>query len=245
MRDLILKFFAKLLGHATPYIFSRFRFLYKKHFSGDFFSQNGLDKQLEKYVNYNDGFYVELGANDGVAYSNSLYFELRRNWKGILVEPSPNNFLLCKERRSQKNNVFCNACVSFDYKEKYVDIKYANLMSISENLELDVLSKDSHINSGKKFLRGSETVFSFGAIAKTLNSILLESNAPFVIDFLSLDVEGAELEVLKGIDFDKFSFKFILLEVRNLERMISFLEPKGYILKKQCAVHDYIFEYVK
>ena len=77
---------------------------------------------------------------------------MKRNWRGVLVEPVPHNFLLCKEQRSSENSIFCNACVSFDYKHKYVDMKYANLMSISENLELDLEYKDVHIQSGEKFL---------------------------------------------------------------------------------------------
>ncbi len=167
---------------------------------------------------------------------------MKRNWRGVLVEPSPHNFLLCREQRSNKNAIYCNACVSFDYKEKYVDIKYANLMSVSENLDLDLADKDAHIESGKRFLTNAETVFTFGAVARTLNSLLEEANAPHVIDFLSLDVEGAELEVLKGINFEQFSFKYILIEVRDLNRMKEFLGGRSYILEKQFSVHDYLFK---
>ena len=134
--------------------------------------------------------------------------------------------------------------MSFDYKEKYVDVQYANLMSISENLDLDLDNKSQHIQDGKKFLTENETVFSFGAIATTLTSIIEKSNAPREIDFLSLDVEGAELEVLKGIDFEKYSFKYMLIEVRDLKRMESFLDKKGYVLKEQFSEHDYLFEHV-
>jgi len=212
---------------------------------GGHFSINQLDRQLEEYVNYDDGFFVELGANDGVSQSNSLYFEVKRNWRGVLIEPSPHNFLLCKEQRSNKNHIFCNACVSKDYKEKYVDIRYANLMSISQNLELDLNDKDAHIQSGEKFLSNSEEVFSFGAVAATLNSLLKKSNAPKEIDFLSLDVEGAELEVLKGIDFDEFTFKYMLIEVRDINRMENFLNNYGYKLEKQFSSHDYLFSKIQ
>ena len=118
-------------------------------------------------------------------------------------------------------------------------------MSISENLELDLEDKDAHIQSGKKFLSSTEDVFSFGAVAETLTSILEKSNAPKEIDFLSLDVEGAELEVLKGVDFDRFSFKYMLIEVRDIKRMESFLHQYGYILEKQFSPHDYLFKHIK
>ena len=243
MKQIIKKAAKKVLGSASHSVFRRLNFLNRK-FKGGYFSINQLDKKLEKYVDYDGGFYVELGANDGVAQSNSLYFETKRNWSGVLVEPSPHNFLLCKELRSKKNCIFCNACVSFNYKEKYVDIKYANLMSISENLDLDIEDKSAHIESGKQFLAGTETVFAFGAIATTLNSLLERANAPKVIDFLSLDVEGAELEVLKGINFEQFSFKYMLIEVRDLKRMESFLIDRGYVLEEQFSSQDYLFKRV-
>ena len=243
MKTLIKKLLTALLDFATLSNFRSISFFRNKS-KGVYFSLNSLDKQLEKYVDYDNGFYVELGANDGVNQSNTLYFEMKRNWKGVLVEPTPHNFILCRERRSNKNKIFCNACVSFDYKDKYVDIKYANLMTISENLDLDLDNKEAHIEAGSKHLTEAETTFSFGSIAATLNYLLEKANAPSVIDFISLDVEGAELEVLKGINFEQFSFKYMLIEVRDLVRVESFLKNHRYVLEKQLSVHDYLFKYV-
>ena len=58
--------------------------------------------------------------------------------------------------------------------------------------------------------------------AKTLNSILVEANAPKLIDLLSLDTEGYENEVLNGINHDKFKFKYILVEQRILPKRMKF-----------------------
>lgn len=212
-----------------------------KLFGGGYFGLNGLDKKLEKYVDYEHGFFVELGANDGFSQSNSYYFELKRGWQGVLIEPSPHNFLACYELRGKRSKVHCNACVGYDYTDRFVEIDYANLMSVSKGLDLDLESAESHIDTAQKHLRPGEKSFSFGAIAKPLSDILDESNAPAIIDFLSLDVEGAELEVLKGVDFSKHKFKFILVECRDIERLRSFLEGKGYSLSDQFSRHDYLF----
>ena len=242
-----MKYFKKLLiglrGSKLSIFFRCLPFI-KRELKGGYQSINLLDMQLEKYVDYDDGFYVELGANDGVTQSNSFYFESRRNWMGVLVEPSPQNFLLCRKQRSNRYQIFCNACVSFNYRDKYVDIKYANLMSISENLELDLEDKEAHIDAAKEHLAEREVVFSFGAVATTLNSLLDKANAPKVIDFLSLDVEGAELEVLKGINFEQYSFKYMLIEVRDLKRMEKFLMQDGYLLEKKFSPHDYLFKHI-
>ena len=84
MKTLIKKLLTVLLEFATLIDFRSISFFRNKS-KGVYFSLNSLDKQLEKYVDYDNGFYVELGANDGVNQSNTLYFEMKRNWKGVLV----------------------------------------------------------------------------------------------------------------------------------------------------------------
>lgn len=165
-------------------------------FEPTYHSLNGLDRKIEKYLPYENGYYVELGANDGKTQSNTLFFEKQKKWSGILIEPSPNNYLKCRINRSNKNHIFCNACVSFDYKEKFVEIAYSNLMSSSIGLESDIPDPISFAHSGEIFLDKSENIFTFGAVARPLNELLLRSGAPKIIDLLSLDVEGAEIEVL-------------------------------------------------
>jgi len=71
--------------------------LAKRFLRGKYFSLNQLDRKLEKYVDYDNGYFVELGANDGVNQSNSLYFEKYRTWRGLLVEPAPQNYLKCRQ----------------------------------------------------------------------------------------------------------------------------------------------------
>lgn len=207
----------------------------------EYFGLNNLDSKLEAYVDYENGFFVELGANDGINQSNTLYFERYRGWSGILIEPILHNFLSCKKNRSANTKIFCNACVSFDFKDRFVEIIYSNLMSIPVNLQSDIFNPVSHAQIGKQFLPSHEENVSIGAIARTLNSILLESNAPEIIDFLSLDIEGAELEVLKGIDHNKYKFKFILVENRNFDKLNLYMNQNGYKFINNLSEHDYLF----
>ncbi len=233
----------KFLKHITPPpIWDYVRFLRFKIFKLGKFAPYNIDKKLSKYLNYDFGYFVELGANDGYTESTTLYLEKKKSWRGVLIEPAPHQFLsCCYFRSSQGNKLFCNACVPFDYEQKYVDIEYANLMSVSVSLNSDIQDVQKHLSSGREHLISEARSIQFGSIARTLNSILDESMAPKLIDFLSLDVEGVELSVLSGIDFDKYKFKYMLIECRDKERVSNFLKIYGYKIIDQLTHHDYLF----
>ncbi len=213
----------------------------KKILRGKYVAKDGLDKKMEKYLNYPDGFYVELGANNGIKESNTFYYEKYKNWHGVLIEPSPNKFIECRQNRSAANTFFCNACVSFAYKEEFVKIVYSNLMSAPANLESDIADPAEHARKGQVYLPENEMIFEFGAKAKPLSNLLKQSNAPSLIDFLSLDVEGAEIEVLKGIDHTNYRFKYLLIECRDFEKLNAYLISVGYRFAEKLSHHDYLF----
>ncbi len=215
--------------------------LAKRLLRGKYSSLNQLDRKLKKFVDYEGGYFVELGANDGVTQSNSLYFERYRNWRGLLIEPAPQNYLKCRQNRSPRSSVYCAACVSFDYAQEFVRIAYSNLMSTPVGLDSDIKDPHAHAKLGGQFLGSGETVFEFGAVARTLNSLLLDAEAPRLIDFLSLDVEGAELEVLKGVDHFHFRFKYILVECRDFARLNVYLESQCYRFVAKLSDQDYLF----
>tara|TARA_B100000787_G_scaffold161012_1_gene140484 strand:- start:367 stop:1059 length:693 start_codon:yes stop_codon:yes gene_type:complete len=224
--------FKKIFNFKVPVFLKKI--LKKNH------GKNDLDIKLKKYLNFSNGFFIELGAHDGITQSNTYYYEKNKNWRGILIEPTPKLFKMCKKNRSEENSYFCNACVSFDYNKENVKLIYSNLKTTSIDLTTD--------NFRKKHLREPELNFFekqnyYSAKAKTLNSILLESEAPKVIDFFSLDVEGAEFEVLKGINFDKFNFKYIIVETDEFDKLKNFLNNKNYRFVEKFNFNDYLFEF--
>ena len=80
------------------------------------YSLHELDEKLLKYLNYENGFFIECGANDGVSQSNTLLLEQKLNWSGLLIEPGLDNFHKCKHIRS-KCIVENYALVSSEYTE--------------------------------------------------------------------------------------------------------------------------------
>jgi FkbM family methyltransferase len=205
-----------------------------------YFSLNDLDKQLEKYLNFDNGYFVELGANDGVNQSNTLFFERFREWKGILIEPYQPNYKELVRNRSADNYFKNAACVGPTYTNPTVDLAYSNLMTSTLGVESEIQDPVAHASKGGEFWGGN--AFVFKAPASTLNSILIEANAPSLIDLLSLDVEGVELEILKGIDHSKFRFRYICVESRQFEELKQYLIDKDYLHIGILSAHDFLFK---
>ena len=105
-----------------------------------------------------------------------------------------------------------------------------------------VESQEAHLKNGRKFLSSKETIHTFEAKAQQLNSILDKIKAPKEIDFLSIDVEGAEFSVLGGIDFNKYRFKFMLIETKEFEQIQKYLLNFRYSYVKHLSEHDILFE---
>lgn len=215
--------------------------IFIKKFIKKNFKINKIDKALAKYLNYKKGYFIEIGANDGINQSNTIYLENKLAWNGVLVEPIRNKFLELKKNRSQKNFFFNNACTSFSYKKKFVEMMYSDLMTTSDKLENDIDDPSKHAREGVIHLDKGIKIHKFSAKSERLNKILLTVNAPKLIDFFSLDVEGSEIEVLKGIDFSSYNFKYLLIETRNFKKISQFLFNRNYKMIEKITHHDYLF----
>lgn len=202
---------------------------------------HGLDHKLEAYLGYDGGYFVELGANDGVDQSNTLYFERERGWRGVLIEPILHNFLKCQGNRAGDNAFFCAACVSDEYEEPYVRLTYSNLMTTPHGVDSDIADPSEHARSGAVYLKPGEQPVEVMAVARTLSSLLDEARAPAEMDLLSLDVEGGELEVLKGLDHGRHRFRYMLVECRDPQRLANYLAEAGYVLIDKISQHDYLY----
>ena len=189
-------------------------------------------------------YYIEVGANDGISQSNTKYLELYDSWSGSLIEPVPELYIKLMRNRSKSNSFTNAACCSFENSKPYYKLQYGNLRTISLDGDNDIENPLLHATNDTRLTSRLKT-YQFLAPAKTLNSILLENNAPKLINFFSLDVEGSELEVLNGIDFNEFVFELICIESRNFKRIESFLIGKGYIyvceLNNNLTYSDYLF----
>lgn len=153
------------------------------------------------------GYFVEIGANDPQRWSQTFHLE-KLGWTGVLVEPQPDLADLLRQQR--KANVYAVAC-SAPEAGKVMTLHLAGIFT----------SLDSNRAVGCK-----------GTIdvpVRTVDEILTESRAPSPIDFLAIDVEGHEIEVLRGFDFARWQPRLILIEdiVLNM-RLHRFMQAHGY-----------------
>ena len=207
-----------------------------------YFGQNKMDKKLLQYLNYKNGFFIELGANDGLRQSNTYYLEKNLSWRGILIEPEKKNFIKCKKNRSTKNFYFNVACQKKNNQKK-MKFLYSDLMTISLDRSNNIKNPYIHAKKGKLYLRNNEKIRKFTQNTMTLGEILNICNCNRVIDFLSLDVEGMELDVLKGVNFNKYNFRYILTESYDDKKIKSFLISKNYEYIKKLSKRDLLFKY--
>ncbi len=188
---------------------------------------------FQKYFSKDNGFYVDVGANDGRAASNTYHLEKVQNWQGVLIEPIMHLHFRSRQIRDLNRNSFFNcALVSNSYKEKTVELLYSGLMTISSE---SIFSGKEWADTGSKFLGNSEVVTTFYSVARTLQSVLIESNAPARIDFLTIDVEGAELSILQGVNFSDWVFEYILIETAEGSEAFMKLVNEGYIHTKSIS----------
>jgi len=185
---------------------------------------NGLDVKLERYLDFDGGFFVEAGANDGYTQSNTYYFERLRGWRGLLIEPLPELCARCRAERPAAK-VIQAALVGPDFGQTEIEIQFAGLMSVSEEALGDAEARRNHVETGLR-VQGLERTYAVRVPARTLGAILADEAGSRDVDLLSLDVEGAELAALSGLDLARHAPRYICVEVRQADAVTSLLHSR-------------------
>ena len=221
--------------------------LYRKNLK-KFHGNELLDKKMLDYINFKNGFYIEMGAHDGIINSNTYYYEKKLNWKGILIEPSK-FFYDLKNNRSSKNIFYQTICVPFNFNKQISFEDIGPYSRVPELISEEYYKWHDRKSKNVEILYNKKKVLS--PTVNNLNELLKNSKAPKLIDFFSLDVEGSELNVLQGVNFSEYNFKYLLIEITDIDqgkyakKIINFLKEKDYILQANLTSYDYLFKYTK
>jgi FkbM family methyltransferase len=220
------------MNRLLPRIFHGVR----RRLSKQSFGLDELDVKLAKIIQKDGGFFIEAGGNDGVRQSNTLYFEKYKRWRGLLIEPVPELYERCKTNRP-KCIVENFALVSRGYTNKTVRMTYCDLMTVVKGGMCTEAEEIAHLEAGRA-VQGVKT-YELEVPATTLQAIADRHNIREV-DLLSLDVEGYELNVLRGLDLNRLRPVYILVEARNPTAVNDFL-LQWYEMEARLSHHDVLY----
>eukprot|EP00095_Tigriopus_kingsejongensis_P006167 maker-scaffold40_size501252-snap-gene-2.16 protein:Tk06167 transcript:maker-scaffold40_size501252-snap-gene-2.16-mRNA-1 annotation:"hypothetical protein DAPPUDRAFT_224483" len=191
-----------------------------------------IDKLLQGLTN---GFFIESGAADGVFFSNSLFFEVHRNWSGILIEPNPTQYQALT--KAQRNCYNLQGCLSM---HKYSEeVSFLNAGHVGG---VKAIKPGPSLAKQRSWTNYQKITFESQVQCFPLYTILMALDNPRV-DLFSLDVEGAEIEVLQTIPWDKVDIGLVLVEVEHVDKqeVKAIMTEAGYELRHNVNEQDYIF----
>jgi len=185
-----------------------------------FYGQNNEDEILYKlFKDKETGFYIDVGALDGIKLSNTYIFDLL-GWKGLCFEPHPRHFSNLRRKRSSKSICYNTALSN----------------KKAEAVPFWAKGKGSTLNKTVK-KPGSEVIY---VNTTTLDEIL--EGYPEQIDFISIDAEGHEREILEGFNLKKHKPDIIVIEWKARKFEFNYddiLEPSGYTKIKTIGVNEF------
>ena len=211
------------------------------------YSLNNLDEKMLKYINFNNGFFIEAGANDGRAQSNTLLFEERLGWTGLLVEPSVIKYQECKNNRPNcivenyalVSDIFSKETIKGDF--GYSDQNGSLCGQVTEIL-------DYFDNDLKSSLENKNTHHRIVDVPVITMNRLLEQHHITHIDYFSLDVEGYEIEVLNGMDLNKYRPTYFLIETSGIKerynKIHEYMKNKNYEFIDAITDNDSLFKVI-
>jgi FkbM family methyltransferase len=188
-------------------------------------SQNYQDIFVLSELNMKqEGFFVEFGATNGIDLSNTFLLEEEFDWKGILAEPA---LFWHKALRENRPSAFIeDLCV---WTKSNIQVMFNE----TENTELSTMEIFSNLDSHHELRKIGQKYF---VETISLTDLLDKYSAPKHIDYLSIDTEGSEIDILNAFDFERYSFGVITCEhnyTTAREKIYKLLTSKGYIRKSE------------
>ncbi len=196
------------------------------------FSHAGQDAFLDEvfFKGKTQGIFVEIGAHDGVTGSNCLFFELMRGWSGLVVEPSPTHSPLAARVRR-------GACLRFAISNRSGQSEFLDIEKGLTQMGGLTASYDPEVRAQVELHpthQGSLISVETRALAPLLEEHFLRE-----VDYVSLDVEGAELQVLRAFPFDRFRIAAWSIDTNGRGREISaIMQANGYRRVEALGIDD-------
>lgn len=198
-------------------------------------SQLGQDLWVLERTGYKrNGFFVEFGATDGVILSNTFLLEKMFGWKGLLSEPNPEYFAELKKNRTSDAFDACIAGKSGETVEFVLADEFGGIK--------DYMGRDRHASRRASYAELPEHVLTLTTIS--LDEFLTQNGAPAHIDYISVDTEGNELDILRTFPFDKWDVSMWTIEhnfAEDREKIFEIMMANGY-RRKEVRFDDWYYK---
>lgn len=204
------------------------------------YAQGSEDLIADYYLRYifdlnRPGTYVDVGCNTPVRYSNTFELYLR-GWRGINIDANRDLIKECKRVRKQDICI----CAAVSDSEREVIFHKAKSDAVSTIDEERLVEWKKHFEFSDD---DQETV-----ITQTLTSVLDQNlDSGRSVDLLTIDVEGHDFQVLKGLDLERYRPKLIIIEIHELDsvkdnEIYRYLKANGYELKAFAIMSAYFVD---
>jgi FkbM family methyltransferase len=204
---------------------------YKKY-HGEVQQGIAVDAVLASYFPaHYKGVFFDIGAYESISLSNSYHFEMNK-WDVHCFEA---NIFLIDELKSKRKNVY-NYAISYENKDM---VEFNVVKGVWGMAGISAINLDPDYM--RTYSEGIHEIIKIQVPQKTLNSII-ETEISYIteIDIMSIDVEGGELNVLKGIDLNKYKPKILVIEnIFNKPDIYDYLKQFNYILDKHIDYNQY------
>ena len=170
-----------------------------------------------------NGFFVEFGATNGVDFSNTHILETKFNWNGLLAEPAQIWHSALKENRSVAIETDCV------WRKTGEILLFNEVQDEKHNGEFSTIDSFTNLDMHTKSRNSASNKYEVKTIS--LQDMLKKHNAPKQIDYLSIDTEGSEFEILSSFNFDEYDIKIITCEhnyTSMRKKIYSLLTKNGY-----------------
>jgi FkbM family methyltransferase len=196
------------------------------------YSQEGEDMILQRiFERRESGFYIDIGAHHPKRFSNT-HLLYKKGWNGINIDAMPGSMRCFNRVRKRDVNL------ELGIGEKEQDLTYYIFNDPALNGFSSDISKKRH-NNKSQFSIIKKLPVQVKKLSTILNEHLSKNQ---IIDFMTIDVEGLDLEVLESNNWEKFKPEYILIEVLKLnfneisnDKITLFLEEKGYQVFAKCV----------